>query len=135
MKRYLTKFLFPLLLIFFLIPLSIWAVRLENPLEADNLWELINKLIDFIFTISLGIVPIMIIIAGFYFITAAGDLEKINTAKKMILWTLIGLIIVFCAKGVIKLFKEIFEIEQEEEYEFTNISGEEEEISIPFIPC
>jgi len=50
----------------------------------------------------------MIIVAGFYFITATGDPAKIDTAKKIILWTLIGLLVVISAKGLIALFKEIF---------------------------
>ena len=112
MKLYLPKFIILLLLVSFLVPLTAegFVVKIENPLAAKDFQELIDKLINFIFVLAVMIAPIMIIVAGFYFITAAGDPAKIETAKKMILWTLIGLLIVFCAKGLIMLFGKIFEL-------------------------
>ena len=93
-----------------LIPLSVGAIIIENPLRgsADNLWELIDRLITFIFNIALAVTPIMLVIAGFYYLTAMGEVEKVNTAKKIILYTLIGLIIIISAKGMIELFQELF---------------------------
>ena len=70
--------------------------------------ELIDNIINVIFTLGLAIAPIMIIIAGYYFITAMGQPEKINTAKKIILWTLIGLLVLFSARGFILLFESAF---------------------------
>lgn len=111
MKKHLTKIIIPLLLISFLIPLIVKGVTLDNPLKSNNFWELIDKLIDFIFYLAMAIAPIMFIVAGFYFVTAAGDPAKIETAKKMILWALIGLLIVFCAKGLIMALAEIFGVD------------------------
>lgn len=111
MKTYSSKIIIFLLLISFFIPVSVEGVRIENPLEYETFQELLSRLIDFIFYLAVGIAPIMIIVAGFHFITAAGEPEKINTAKKIILWTLIGLIIVFSAKGLVELFGKIFEVD------------------------
>jgi len=107
MRKYLSLFL----LIAVLIPLTAEAitVKIENPLGPNTtFWDLIDKLIDFIFYLAIAVAPIMFIVAGFYFITAAGDPEKINIAKKMILWVLIGLLIVFLAKALIVFFGEMF---------------------------
>lgn len=84
------------------------VIEIPNPLKYDTFQELINAVINFLFMIALGIAPIMIIIAGFYFITAAGDPAKITIAKNIILYTLIGLLIVFLARGLIALFQSIF---------------------------
>lgn len=110
--RGLPKILIFLLLVSFLVPLASdgYIVRIENPLKANTFWEFIDNIINFIFYLAIAIAPIMFIIAGFWFIGAAGDPEKIKTAKQMILWTLVGLVIVFSAKGLIALFQEIFEI-------------------------
>lgn len=98
-----------LLLTFFFTPLLVnGAVNIENPLSSNTFTELLDKIINFIFYIGVfGVAPLMIIIAGFFFVTAAGDPEKITRAKQMILWVLIGLLILFCAKGLITLFKTI----------------------------
>ncbi len=105
------KYLSLILLIVVLAPLTVEGVTIDNPLAADTFAELIDDIINFIFILAIAIAPIMFIIAGFYFITAVGDPAKIETAKKMILWTLIGLLVVMSAKGLIMLFGEIFGVE------------------------
>ncbi len=105
------KYLSLILLIVVLTPLAVEAVTIDNPLAANSFAELIDAIINIIFYLAMLIAPIMIIVAGFYFVTAAGEPEKINIAKKMILWTLIGLLVVMSAKGFIMLFGEIFGVE------------------------
>jgi hypothetical protein len=85
------------------------TVELENPLKAETFGELIDNIINFIFNIALVIVPIMIVIAGFMMVLAAGDPEQISRAKKLIIYTLIGFAIVLLSKGLIALFSQIFQ--------------------------
>lgn len=109
------KYLSLVLLTIIFLPLTIRAktVTINNPLGSEDmqLWELLEKIIDFIFFISIPIAAIMIIIAGFRFVTAMGEPEKIQTAKKMILWVTVGLFIIFLAKALIVLFGKIFGID------------------------
>jgi hypothetical protein len=88
------------------------AVAFENPLKWSTFPELLNVIVNIIFTISLAIAPILFILAGFYFVTAAGKPEQIETAKKMILWTIIGLIVIICSKGIINLFTQIMQVKK-----------------------
>lgn len=115
MKSYLSKLIIFLLLTSFLAPLVVSAqdcppgkICIKNPLKAENFEQLVNQIIKFIFNLALWIAPIMFIIAGFFYITATGDPKKIQTAKDIILYTIIGLIIVISARGLIKLFESIF---------------------------
>jgi len=113
MKNYFYRLLtITLLSSLLLIPVLVKGdiIEIENPLQADTFEELIMAIVDILFTLALVIAPLMIIIAGFYFVTAAGNPDQINTAKKIILWALIGLLIVLCAKGIIGLFYEVFEL-------------------------
>jgi len=92
-----------------LVPLLfVEALEIPNPLEYDTFQELVGAIIKFIFNLAIWVAPIMFIIAGFYYITAAGDPEKIKHAKAIILYTAIGLIIVIAARGLIRVFEEIF---------------------------
>ena len=98
-----------LLIVCLLAPLmSQAAVTIPNPLKAQNFEQLLNGIIDFLFYLSLGLVPLVIVVAGFYFITAEGDPQKIDTGKKLLRWAIIGFIIVLAAKGIIQLLKQIF---------------------------
>lgn len=83
------------------------VVEIENPLKAESFEDLINSLINFIFWISLAIVPLMVIIAGFYWLTAAGDLKKVKTALDIIKWTVIGFAIILFARGLVAIIRHV----------------------------
>lgn len=87
------------------------AIEITNPLQWDTFEELINAIIDGLWTISLVLVPIMIIIAGYFFVTSAGEPDKINNAKKMVLYTMIGFLIITMAKGMIVFLKEVLGVQ------------------------
>ena len=102
-----------LLILIFLglvLPMSVLAVTIENPLKAKTFGGLIDNLITFIFWIALALFPLMIVIAGIYFVTAAGNPEQIEKAKSIILYTLIGFIVILVAKGFIELLKQVLEV-------------------------
>ncbi len=81
-------------------PILAEAAPLPNPLQADDFNELIDSIINIIFNLSLLLAPLMIVVAGFLFVTAAGDPNRVNTAKKIILWTAVGFLIVLLSKGI-----------------------------------
>lgn len=83
-------------------------ITIPNPVKAQSLGEFIEKIATFIFNVALAIFPLMIVIAGFYMVTAAGDPAKVETGKKIILWTLIGFFIILLAKGLIEFLRQIF---------------------------
>lgn len=84
------------------------AVCIQNPLCAKDFPSLINAIIDFLWTFALAVVPIVIIIAGYFFVTSAGDPAKVSQAKKMVLYALIGLLIIGCSKGIVALIQKVF---------------------------
>jgi hypothetical protein len=79
-------------------------VKIDNPLgEGSTLWTLLDRIVAFIYIISFSVAVILFIFSGYRFIMAAGDPEKINSAKKMVWWTIIGLMIIIAANGIIDL--------------------------------
>lgn len=110
MKKNILKFLI-LILVGFLFLGALGEVEaqvvIENPLKYGSIEELIDSLINFIFWISLAIVPLMIIIAGFYWLTAAGDPKKVKTALDIIKWTVIGFAIILFAKGLVAIIRHV----------------------------
>jgi len=103
-----------LIILLLLVPLSVFGqtVTIENPLGNQTLQDVLRSIINWLYTIIVvAIAPIMYIIAGYRFITAAGDPEKINTGKKMALWTSIGLMIATAVYGIIALIGEILGVD------------------------
>jgi len=83
------------------------AVCIKNPLCAQTFEDIIDSLINFIFWVGIALAPIMVLIAGFNLMTAAGDIKKVDTAKKILLYTAIGLAIILMAKGLIGILNEV----------------------------
>lgn len=92
------------LLFSLLLPFLVKAeIEIPNPLKYKTIEELINSIITLIFYIAIVVGPLMVMIAALYFIMAAGDPEKIKKGKQIIIYTFIGLLIVFLAKALVSV--------------------------------
>jgi len=96
-------------LLYLILPIGAIAIVIEiqNPLTAPDFETIVDNLINFIFNITIVLVPLMILIGAFYLITAAGDSNKITTGKNIIIYTLIGFAIVLLAKGILAVIREL----------------------------
>ena len=78
-------------------------IIIGNPLNYDTFEELVDAVIKMIFWISLALAPLMILIGAFQLLTSAGNPAKVKTAQNIFLWTAVGLLVVFMARGLIAL--------------------------------
>jgi len=75
--------------------------------EPGQLLGMLRWVLNFIW-IALGIiVVIMLLYAGFKFITASGDTDSIDKAKEMVKYSLIGVVVMVLAGGVVQLIENI----------------------------
>jgi len=90
-----------------LVPFIVKAqVTITPIIQRTSVWDIIEAVIDFVFWISIPIAGLMFLLAGYFFVTSVGDPEKISTAKKLVFYISIGLLIVLLAKGLIVAFRE-----------------------------
>lgn len=85
------------------------GISFQNPLGGgvDTFTELADKIIDFLLVVAAPIVVIMVIWAGFLFMTAGGNLEKVQKGKDTLLWTAVGVGVLMISKGVTTLLVSI----------------------------
>jgi|GEM_PF-1303714 len=97
------KVLFFLITVSLILPffVSAFEVSFNNPLNADILKVTIDKIVSFIFYISLGLGPLMIIIGAVIFATAGQNPDQAETGKRVIIYTLVGLAVIFLVKALI----------------------------------
>lgn len=77
------------------------GLNIENPLGSiNNISSLMQNLINVLWNLSVVIAPILIVYAGFLYITSAGNQEKIQKAQKTLIWTLIGFAVVLLANSM-----------------------------------
>ena len=98
-----------LILAFFIVPIISWSFDvpghvsgIQNPLrpEISTFSAFLTTLLNIIITIALPIVVLAIVYSGFLFVTAQGKETKLEKAKKVIVWTLIGGVLVLGAQVV-----------------------------------
>lgn len=76
------------------------TTKIENPLAAGSVNELVAKLLDVVIKIGSLLAVVFIIYSGFLFVTAGGSTEKIESAKKVFLYCMIGTAIILGSKVI-----------------------------------
>ena len=77
------------------------ALQIPNPLKgATDLNGYIAKILDSLILIVTPFLVVMFLYSAFLFVSAQGNGEKLSEAKKALMYTLVGVAIVFAAKGL-----------------------------------
>jgi type IV secretory pathway VirB2 component (pilin) len=84
-----------------MVPLVVFAQQYPDPVET--ICNILNIIKTIVLAIGLGIAVIILIIGGIQYMTAGGDAEKANNAKRMIINGIIGIAIVFAAAFILAL--------------------------------
>jgi len=79
-------------------PCAPGVVCFGNPLGISTFTELVDKVSDFVFLISLPIATLLFVISGVIFMTSAGNTKLISTSKQILIWTTVGLAVIFLSK-------------------------------------
>jgi len=72
-----------------------------NPLQTTNLAGIVDSILTVLFNFAIILAPLMIVIAGIMFVTAAGNPDQVSRAKRILLWTGVGFIVILLARGLI----------------------------------
>ena len=65
--------------------------------------DLMETVVDYAFVILLILAGVIIAFSAFQFATASGSTEKVKSARDKLIWALVGIIVAFGAKGIVKL--------------------------------
>src|SRR5680860_1059966 len=83
------------------------GLNITNPLgETSDINALVKNIINFLIILAIPITAILIVYAGFLYITSAGNDEKVKTAQKALIWAIIGFAIVLVASSVPTIIEE-----------------------------
>lgn len=76
-------------------------------LTTASLSEIIGRMIDWLLSVAAGLAVLFMIIGGVYYVTAAGNDAQIETAKKMIAYSIIGLVFVIVSYSIVVTINSI----------------------------
>ena len=86
---------------------SVKGVTIENPLKTESLTDLLENIYNYVVDFAIAISSVIIVWAGYLFLSAEGDEEKIKKAKRLLTWAVIGLVVSILAKGIALVIKKI----------------------------
>ena len=89
-----------------------FAEEITNPIEYDTIAELIEAIINFIWLLGIVAAPLVIIIGGFMLLTSGGNPNRLEQARKVMLYGIIGFAIILTVKGLIALIKGVLGVEE-----------------------
>lgn len=80
---------------------------LTNPLKVDSVPELIGIIIKAVLGIVGSIALLMFIYGGFMWLTSGGNDEKIKEGRKTLVWSIIGLALIFASYAILKFVFQV----------------------------
>ncbi len=78
------------------------AVGMPIPLANISIQQLIGRIIQYVLGISGVIAMVMFIYGGLTWMMAQGNQEKITSAKNTVVWSVIGLVLIFSSYAIAK---------------------------------
>lgn len=86
------------------------SLEFPNPLAAETVRELIDAILNWIFWLSIPIAVMVILYSGIRMMTAGGDAKKFQNSRKVLLWAVVGLAVIFIGEGFIALIESILDL-------------------------
>lgn len=78
-----------------------------NPLTTAKFTDVVDRILNILFFVAIAVTPVMIIVAGFKFLTGGGDPKNITAARQMLVWTAVGFGIILLSKGIVLILRSI----------------------------
>jgi len=97
------------LLFILILPLISFADNGSSVTSITDVLNVLQRAANWFLAIVLVLAVIIFIYVGFTFMTAEGDAEKIEKAKKMLFWAIIGVKVAFLSYGLRELIRNLLE--------------------------
>lgn len=86
-----------------MLPLIVSAAELKSPTSFSTFTGLVEALLKSIVYIALPIISLFIVYAGFQFVTAQGNVTKLDAAKKNFMYVVLGALLILGAWALAQL--------------------------------
>lgn len=80
--------------------------KIWNPIKVCSLVDFVKTILEGVIKIGIPIIALAIVYSGFLFVAARGNAEKINKAKRALLYTVIGAAILLGSWAIAKLISD-----------------------------
>lgn len=81
------------------------SADLINPLASGSFSALVENITRIVAQIGVPVAVFFIVYAGFLFVTARGNEDQLKTAKRTLLWTIIGVALILGAWAIARAIR------------------------------
>ena len=79
---------------------------IQNPLgNVQTIPALVSALLGIVLQIGVPVAVFFLILAGFFFVSARGDVAKLTKAKSTFMWTIVGIALLVGAEALIQIIQ------------------------------
>jgi hypothetical protein len=91
-------------------PQADFDFSIPNPFggQIDTFDQLFGAILAFLYYLAAPIIVIMIILSGLFLLFGRGEPDKVQTARKILTYAIIGLVIILIGSGFVTLLRDIF---------------------------
>ena len=68
---------------------------------------MVDRILNILFFAAIAVAPVMILVAGFRFLTGGGNPETLKGARQMLIWTAVGFGIILLSKGIVIILRNV----------------------------
>lgn len=86
------------------------SVTIQNPLQGKTVIKILQDITGFFIGIGGFIAAAVVVYAGFQFLFSGGDPQKVNNAKRIIIYAIIGYAIIILSWGIIRIIQQLLGI-------------------------
>ncbi len=76
---------------------------IADPINAGSIQEIADRIINFLLLLAAPIAVIMMVYAGYLFVTAADNKDQVSKARKTILYALVGIAVLALSKAMVNI--------------------------------
>ena len=105
-KKYILSYFIVIIFFTFFITTFAYAddiVQLEKPIQDTDLIVIIGLIIQAILGVTGSLSLLMFVYGGFLWMTSAGNKNRVQKGKEVLIWATIGLTVIFSSYAMIKL--------------------------------
>lgn len=84
------------------------AISVINPISTSDFAKIVENVLLWMLSVAGSIAIFAFIVGGIMYMTSSGDEQKANSAKKVITWTIIGMVLILASYAIIVVIDAIF---------------------------
>lgn len=87
---------------------TVSGISIKNPIGTNDFTTLVQNVLKWVLSVVGGVALLMLIYGGMLYISSAGDQKQAEQGKKVVTWTILGLVVILLSYSIMRVVNEIF---------------------------